>query len=509
MSALATGSCSAPLPSDALNVEPALQANLLTDEPPIDPSVAVPPLIDAPTELPPLHRVDHAAMPHDNLAAAPSEPEQATMSVASVPSSSLSQAEVREALRLSTIEGAVANVHLAITGAIGGSVFLTGFAVLLGANSLHIGILGALPFIGQLTQFVAAYLEDRFGHRRRLVLAGTLVGRLIWAALLTLPFLALTEDTRLLTFFALLACSYAANGIAGNAWLSWMTDLVPPRRRGSYFGIRNTVATLSAMITTFLAGLTIDHFRLQGREATGYALIFAVAVLAAIGAALLIHRQAEPPVQPKPRMRLTKMFSAPFQERPFRSFVMANVGWALVTGIASPFFFAYGLTVLGISFATLSLTVIVTSAVSLVFNPLIGRLQDTLGSRLVLVGCMIGTVPLPLAWVVATPTNLLPIWLAAIFTGVFWPGLTQGLANVLMECAPAAHRGSAIAGYGAVTGFGTLIAGLLGGSLALWFAQIHLSLGLVTVTGLAFLFVLTSLGRIFMAAVFWRTLASP
>jgi MFS family permease len=424
----------------------------------------------------------------------------------SVDDGRLHPSEVRRGLRISMWEGAVATVHISITGAIGGSVFLTGFALLLGANSFQLGLLGALPFTGQLFQFVGAYLEERVGNRRGLVLGGALAGRLLWALLLALPFMSFLRGGQLAIFFVGLACSYALNGIAGNAWLSWMSDLVPARQRGSYFGLRNTVGAIAAMATTFLAGRALDSARDQGQEVLGYALIFGVAVLAAIGSAALISQQAEPPIQPKGTVRLGEILVGPLRDRAFQTFVAANVGWALATGVAAPFFNAYGLSTLKLSFSALALQAIVTSAVSLVFGPLMGRLQDTYGYRKVLVLCIIGTLPLPWGWVLSTPTNTIPLWLTSIFSGVFWPGITQGMVNVLMDRAPADHRGAAMASFSAITGVGTLVAGLAGGALATIFAGAEMTIGPLHIVGLAFLFVLSSLLRAIMVGVFWKTL---
>lgn len=418
----------------------------------------------------------------------------------------LSPAEVRRALKISTIEGAVATVNITITGAIGGSVFLTGFALLLGANSFQLGIMGALPFIGQLFQFVGAYLEERVGNRRGLVLYGATAGRLVWALLLALPFMSFLGGAQIAVFFVGLACSYALNGIAGNAWLSWMSDLVPPRQRGSYFGVRNTVAAISAMATTFLAGRALDIARAQGNETLGYAVIFAVALLAAIGAAALIARQAEPPLKRKGTTSVGEMFGAPLRDRPFRNFVFACAGWALVTGVAAPFFNAYGLSTLKLSYSVLATTAIVTSAVSLLFAPLAGRLQDKYGNRRVLIGCIIGTILLPWGWVLSTPDNIAPLWLNAILSGVFWPGLTQSIANLMMERAPVEHRGASMAAHSAITGFGALVAGLAGGALATAMVGSQITIGPLTMVGFAALFVLSSLGRAVMAFVFWKTL---
>jgi MFS family permease len=422
------------------------------------------------------------------------------------PPTPLSPAEVRRGLRISTIEGAVSTVHLSVTGAAGGSVFLTGFALLLGANSLQLGIMGALPFIGQLFQFVGAYLEERIGKRRELVVYASLAGRALWALLLALPFMTFLGGAQIAVFFVGLGVSYALNGIAGNAWLSWMTDLVPARQRGSYFGVRNTIAAVASMLATFLAGRALDGARAQGNEMVGYALIFGVAVVAAVIGAGLVAQQAEPPLRPKPRTSLSELFGAPLRDRPFRAFVLACAGWAVATGVAAPFFNAYGINTLNMSFSALALQGIITGGVSLIFGPWAGRLQDRYGDRRVLLVCIVGTLLLPFGWVFSTPTNITPLWFTSIFSGVFWPGLNQGLANVLMERAPADHRGASMAAFSAISGIGTLVAGLIGGVLATAIVGAQLTIGPVHIAGLAFLFVLSSLLRTAMAVVFWRTL---
>jgi MFS family permease len=285
-----------------------------------------------------------------------------------------------------------------------------------------------------------------------------------------------------------------------------MSDLVPASQRGRYFGLRNTVAGVLAMASTFGAGRILDGFRDSGNDALGYALIFGIAVLAAIGSAALIAQQPEPALTPKARVSLGDLLGGPMHSARFRSYVFASTGWALVTGIATPFFNAYGLNGLHLSFSNLALQAIVTSAVSLVFTPPLGRLMDNLGYRRVLTGCVLGTVLLPWGWVLSTPTNILPLWLTAIFSGVFWPGINLGLVNVLMERSPVERRGAAMASYSAITGVGTLVAGLLGGVLASTLAGAHMELGAVTFTNLTVLFAMSSMGRLLMVGVFWRTL---
>lgn len=407
---------------------------------------------------------------------------------------------VRQGLRLSIIEGALANVHISLTA----GAFLTGFALLLGANAFVLGLIGALPYIGQLFQFAGAYLEARFGERRRLTFWTALTSRGLWGLLAVLPFLDGLGAGRLPVFLVVLALSQVLISIAGNAWTSWMSDLVPPRERGRYFGVRNTVGSVTAMASTWLAGYVLDHYRASGDQRVGYLVVFGVAVVCAMAAAAVLARQPEPPMLTSRSLRLAELFGTPLRQPRFRAFALASTGWALVTGIASPFFSAYGLQSLRLSFATLALTGVVTAAVALITQPVIGRLQDRFGNERVLVASVIGVVLLPWGWILSTPGFLLPLWLTAIFSGVFWPGITQGLINMLMDRASPTGRGAYVATYGAITGAGTFVAGVVGGTCATLLGATIIHLGPIRLDHYAILFALSSLGRAIMAVVFAR-----
>jgi MFS family permease len=414
----------------------------------------------------------------------------------------LAPSTIQRGLRLSIVEGALSNIHVSVTT----GAFLTGFALLLGASDFELGVIGALPFVGQLFQFVGAYLEERLSERRRLVVLTAGVSRTLWALFAALPFLGGLGTARLQVFLLVLAISQALIGIAGNAWTSWMSDLVPPRQRGSYFGARNTITSVTAMISTWLAGRALDNYRTADNEALGYALIFGLAVITAIAGVIVLSRQPEPPMPRRTRVRPVELFSAPLRHPRFRALILTATGWSIATGIASPFFNAYGIQDLGLSFATLALFGVATSAVALITQPYIGRLQDRYGDRRVLIASVAGVVLLPWGWILSTPTFLLPLWMTSIFSGIFWPGITQGLLNLVMDRAPAEGRGAYVAAYGAVTGIGTFVASLLGGLIASGLGAAVVSIGPFTLNHYAILFALSSLGRAAMALVFARRL---
>ncbi|HEU5011114.1 MAG TPA: MFS transporter [Roseiflexaceae bacterium] len=411
----------------------------------------------------------------------------------------LSPGEVRRGLNLSIYEGALATVHVSVvTGA-----FVTGFALMLGANDFELGLIGAMPFVGPLFQFIGAFLEERLGERRRITVISSALSRVLWAVIAALPFITMLGSAKIPMFLGLLLVSQALIGITSNAWTSWMSDLVPPRRRGSYFGMRNTVCSISAMVTTWLAGIGLDHYQSIGNDRVGYALVFGVAVLCAMASAFVLSKQPEPPIS-RQRMPMRALFSAPLKNPFFRSFSLASTGWAIATGIASPFFNAYGIQTLHLSFTTLALFGVATSAMGMIAQPFIGRLQDRYGDRRVLIVSAFLTAVVPWGWVLSTPTFLLPVWLTSILAGAFWPGVTQGMLNILMERSPAEGRGAYVATYGTITGAGTCVAGVLGGVVVSLMGSVLLPIGPLLLNHYGILFVATSLGRAAIAWVFAR-----
>jgi MFS family permease len=421
---------------------------------------------------------------------------------ANPPGQALPPSAVQRGLRLSVIEGLLSTVHINVTV----GAFLTGFALLLGAGPLELGLIGALPFVSQLFQFAGAYLEERLGNRRALTVWTAAASRALWGLIAALPFMPGLGGATMTLFLLLLIASQALIGITANAWTSWMSDLVPPRQRGRYFGLRNTVCSVSAMASTWLAGRLLDSFTAAGNDAAGYAIIFGAAVVTALAGTVVLSYQPEPPKRPRARVDVRELFSAPLRHTRFRSLSMAAAGWAIATGIAAPFFNAYGIQTLGLSYTTLALFGVATSAVAVFTQPYIGRLQDRFGNRTVLVVSAAGVVLLPWGWVFSTPSFLLPLWLTSILAGVFWPGITQGLLNLVMDRAPAEGRGAYVASFGAASGVGTFVSGILGGVIASAVGPAVLPLGPFALDQYALLFALSSLGRLAMTFVFARRL---
>ena len=161
----------------------------------------------------------------------------------------------RLGLRLSTIEAVGAVTFTAFTT----GPFLTGLALCLHASDNILGLLAAIPAFAQICQFAGAWVTQQTGKRKWVAAYGAVLGRSMYLPIGLLLLLDWPEHRLMAWFLVLFALANAFMQFAGVAWMSWMSDLVPPRVQGRYYGRRNLWLGLVTITATFAAGVYLDH----------------------------------------------------------------------------------------------------------------------------------------------------------------------------------------------------------------------------------------------------------
>jgi MFS family permease len=394
--------------------------------------------------------------------------------------------------RISILEGSLANVHITITS----GALVTAYALMLGANDFHLGLISAFIALANAGAILGAQAVGRIRSRKPVSVVCSGSGRVLWGFLCFLPFLPLSTGTRLVLFLGTILAGNSLVNVSGTAWLSWMTDIVPLAKRGRYFGVRNTITGAVAMVVTYGTGRFFDLFVARGQRAEGLAVIFGGAAFFALLAAIVLTRQWEPPVRGEAALPIHEIVRRPFTERRFRCLLAFNIPWSMATGMAGPFFAAHMIRNLHMSFSVIAVYSIVAGVMSLFTQPLWGRIIDRLGNRPVLVLNMIGIGFLPLLWLFATPNRLLPIWIDAFFTGICWPGFTLAAFNLVLNSAPQESRTAYLGMQTMAVGISTFAASLLGGIVAHALDGFHLVLLGQTFVNFDVLFASSSLARL-------------
>jgi MFS family permease len=384
------------------------------------------------------------------------------------------------------VEGGAATVHGTLTT----GAFLTGYLLYLGASDLELALVSAAPLMAQIVQVAGAWLVVRTGRRKLLVAVASVAGRSLWLPLALAP-LAPAEHRIGLFLLGYLASAIAAN-IASPAWLAWMSDLVPPRVRGRYFGFRNRVVGIVTMAASLFAGFLLDAARRQGAEGVGWFLILLIAVSAGLCAFGLILRQPDPVRSPPVSVK----WLAPWRNGAYGRVLVFYIYWLFAIGLASPFYTAHLLKNRDWDFRGLAAIGIIASGVGLVCNPGWGRAIDRYGHRPVLLVSAVGILHLPLYYALCPAGTAWPIYLDAVLTGVFWSGFNLAIFSLLMDDLPMVGKPYYFAFAAAMSGVVNFAASVCGGWLAQIWGDAEVALGGLSLGNYQLLFLLTTAVRL-------------
>jgi MFS family permease len=372
----------------------------------------------------------------------------------------------RRGLRLAFYEGGLANVFTELTG----GQFQVGFALLLGARDLQIGLLSALPHLANLSQLTASYLLERTGQCKRLALLTSGLSRLVWVGVLLLPLglFSTLGDLRVWFLVSIVALSSLFVAMNNTVWISWLGDLVPRRLRGRYFGRRNMLIAAVSMSVPLLAGVLIDAWKnwFSPQDARGFLLIFCVGIGCGVAALAVLWRIPAMPFTPSQGSPFFSRLAVPLRDTNFRRFILFYLCWGASVNIAGPFFVVFMLQELRFSYTLVAILTATTALCSIIGMRFWGQMTDRFSAKPVSLLGGIGAASLPGLWLL---TAVLPPWGVLAFShivgGLSWSALNLNLNTLLLGLSPRQERSIYLSVYASLTGLTTAVAPIVGGLL--------------------------------------------
>lgn len=408
------------------------------------------------------------------------------------------QGAVRRSLRISVAEGVVAELVTACAS--GGAI--TAWALYLGFTPVLVGVLGALPFAAQLVQIPSAWLTRVHGSRRT-ALWTIGVSRQLPIVLAILPWIPVEEPVQRAILLAVAAASSLLAVAGNNAWTSWISELVPDRLRGRYFGRRTAFCALGSTLGALGAGLALDH----SGPGPGAGQVLSLLSLAscAFGAitVALLRRQHEPCAHLVPPEPTLADALRPWTEPAARSALVFHVAWAAACGLSAAFYPIHMIGNLRMGFARMALYNGAIAVVRMLTAPLWGRALDRVGARPVLVACCFGLSISNALWLFPREDVLWPLAVDAVLCGVLLAG--QGLASfsLPLNVSSRGTRPFHLAAFAAAAGIATGVASAAGGGLA-HVLPAHVGFLGRTLVGSQLLFLMSGVLRLCAAALALR-----
>lgn len=343
-------------------------------------------------------------------------------------------------LSLSIREGVVWSVMAGF-----GDLFLSPYAIFLGAGNRAIAILSTMPhLLGAFAQMLGASLTDRLRKRRALIAWMAFLQGLTFLPLAAVPYFI--EPAHAVAIMLLLVGlnTFTGNAVAP-AWTSMMGDVVPDDSRGAYFGKRGSLVILVVFISQLVAGGVLEGFEKSGRVQAGFVLIFIVAAVARTISAWLLARHYDPPYEP-PREAWFSFFQfiSRIRQSNFARFALYFALLIGATNVAAPFFTVYMLRDLGWGYGEYTINQAVFLAVQFVMIRWWGRIGDRHGNRVVLsaTGLIMGV--LPVLWVFST--NYFYLLFVQVLAGTAWSGFSIAAQNFTFDSVTP-HKRARISSY--------------------------------------------------------------
>ncbi|MEO6862513.1 MAG: MFS transporter [Microcoleus sp.] len=382
----------------------------------------------------------------------------------------ISKQDIRATLKASTLDGVFASVFDSATG----GVLLSNFLLQLGASSVEIGILCAIPMVVNFLQPLGAYIADRTTSRHWYNLAVFGASRLLWLVLaVAIIWGRLHADSHQLlqwTLATVLAASVLGAFASAN-WFSWMTAVVPHRLRGRYFGFRNSATSLISLLGVPLMGLSVSTWGAD--RIAGYGMVLFVGVLAgmiSLGYQFFMvdvnpqayRKDAESDRVPETKEKeLTDFVPSVLKDSNFLMFLIYFSVWTFAVNLSAPFFNIYLLKDLSLDVSLVTVYSSLSSGANLLLLMFWGKLADRWGNRPLLIAVGLVVAVTPLLWL-GTGNYPFAVWvwlpLLHLLGGTTLGAIALCTNNIQMELAPQQQPSTYFAIAAAVSG----VAGALG-----------------------------------------------
>lgn len=337
--------------------------------------------------------------------------------------------------------------------------YLLAYALALGASNTIIGIIGALPYLAMmLAEIPGAKLLERFTRLRIYAVASTFA-RISWLGIIFAPSLFMRSPLFGVVLFFFLARFF--DYISDPAWTVLVADVVPNRIRGDFVARRTRLINIGGMIALVAAGQYLDLFSVG--DLTGFFTVFAVGIGFGVATTLCTLRVREPPYRDHDHHGWREFFQL---EGEFKRYVTFAFLFNFAFMLASPFFTAYILHDLGLSYTIFALSTALTNITKILVFRHVGKLSDRFGDKPVLWLSVIGTALVPLTFLFVTRDTLWLLWFAQVLSGIVWAGYDVTVFNVFLDLTTPSKRAVQTATYSIITSVPLIVAPILGGFIA-------------------------------------------
>ncbi len=407
--------------------------------------------------------------------------------------------EIRKDLNYSIADGMGASIMSALTS----GVFLAGFAILLGATPLQIGILSSLPLFANAFQIIGSYFIETGTSRKFVTVTGSLIARLLWVLIMLVPVFMFQSKIAVWLIIAVFTISSICSSASGVAWLYWTSDIVPKNLLGRFFSRRNIYLGVGGIAASLLAGLFLDIWKINHPPLSGFLILYSVAIVFGLLSVLFLGLIKDVRIKGKPVSHnvFTDLVQRPYRDSNFRKLVRFGIFWGFAVGLAGPFFIVYMLKVINLDYLVVVALETLFGVSGLLSLKIWGKVVDKYGAKPVLVICTFLIALYPLFYIFLRKSDYLLLFPINAVVGVAWAGTDFTTTQLLLRISPRENKSVYMSSFAAATGLAFAAAAIIGGILATYVINLSYTISFVTLYGLHILFLVAAILRLWSSTL--------
>jgi MFS family permease len=369
-------------------------------------------------------------------------------------------------------------------GALNSGVVLLALALHIGASTVEIGFLAAIPLLTQMLQAPTVKLVERWRRRKLISVGGVFIARLALPVYAAVPFI---PDPRAAAAVLIAAAflHYGLNAASACSWNSWIRDLVPHDQLGRFTSRRGLWGTIVSAVATVAAAGALALA--EGSERVGDWVFCGLYIAGFIFGLISTGALAQVPEPQMPAASISaplrRLLIEPLKHTNFRNMLRYVASWQFAVNLAMPFLTVYFVRELGFSMSFVLMLTVVSQLANAAVVRGWGRLSDRFANKSVLT--------------IASPLFILCIagmafsnefgsesvragWLIGlhIIMGAAGAGVGLAAGNIVMKLSPSGAATSFMATNALISALAAGTAPIVGGWAADFFARRQLALTL-------------------------------
>ncbi len=372
---------------------------------------------------------------------------------------------LRNSLRYSFLDGVFASIQFGFT-----DQFVVPLALFFGAGNVAVGILSFVRnALVSIVQVQSAEITQRLGSRKRFVTTAVLLAAVMWLPTFFLPlYLPRVGVPLFIVLFALTSC---LNLMATPAWASLISEYIPYKKRGQYFGFRNTALGMIYFVSLIVAG-SILHFYEAFSLIIGFSILILSASLTRMISWAYLTRHYEPRWRPRTEDYFSfQDFIRRLPQSNFARYAILSGLFMFAVAIVSPFFAVFLLREAGFNYLFYTLIISGTILTTYATQRYWGSFADRYGNFKIIVLTAVSISLIPFLWIFSR--NFYYLVVIQLFAGFLWAGFNLTSVNFIYDAAMVQKRERCIAYYNFLSGIGLGAGALLGGFLYRHLPPLH------------------------------------